>query len=81
MKYVLILIVALLAACSPSAQVKSYPVLPEALLDCTFYRLTDGEGGSITVARCPNSSTTVRQSDKAGTTTVVIDGVTYEPRK
>jgi hypothetical protein len=69
-----------LAACSPDARVKNYPVLPDELKDCKFFRLTDGDGASITVARCPNSTTAVRQSDKSGTTSVVIDGREYTPR-
>lgn len=80
MKYLLIAALAVLAGCSPSAKVKSYPILPEELKDCKFFRLNDGEGGNITVARCPNSTTTVRQNDKSGTTSVIIDGKEYSPK-
>lgn len=73
----LIATVLCLAGCAPEARVKNYPVLPDELKDCKFYRLTDGDGGSITVARCPGSNTTVQQSDKAHTTSVVIDGKAY----
>jgi hypothetical protein len=69
-----------LAGCSPSAEVKDYPVLPEALKDCKFFRLTDANGSAITVARCPNSTTTTRYEDKAHTTTVIIDGKEYAPK-
>jgi hypothetical protein len=63
-----------LAGCKPDAEVKNYSVLPDELKGCKFFRLTDENGSSITVARCPNSTTTVVQSDKAHTTTVIIDG-------
>jgi hypothetical protein len=66
-----------LTGCGPSAEHKEFPILPDVLKDCKFYRLTDGNGASITVARCPNSTTTTRQSDKAGTTSVIIDGKEY----
>jgi hypothetical protein len=66
-----------LAGCKPDAEVKNYAVLPDDLKDCKFFRLTDDIGSSITVARCPNSTTTTRQSDKAGTTSVIIDGKEY----
>ena len=74
------LAVVFLTACSPGAKTKDYPILPEELRDCKFFRLTDDYGASITVARCPNSATTVRQSDKAATTTVIIDGKEYAPK-
>lgn len=78
MKKILIALgIVALAGCSPSAKQKYFPVLPEELKDCKFYRLEDGGGAAITVARCPNSITSVRQSDKAGTTAVVIDGVEF----
>ena len=80
MKYLLIVVLVALTGCSPEARVKNYPVLPDELKDCKFFRLTDGDGGSITVARCPNSTTTVRQSDKPGTTSVIIDGKEYSPK-
>ena len=66
-----------LAGCNPSAQVKNFSVLPDELKDCKFFLLMDENGSSITVARCPNSTTTVRQSDKAGTTSVIVDGKEY----
>jgi len=76
-KILIVLGVVMLAACSPSAKQKYYPVLPDELKDCKFYRLEDGAGVAITVARCGNA-TAVRQSDKAGNTTILIDGVEYE---
>jgi hypothetical protein len=73
----LIATVLCLAGCSPSAKIEDFPILPDDLKDCKFYRLTDGDGSAITVARCPGSNTTVQQSDKAHTTSVVIDGQEY----
>ena len=70
----------LLTGCKPSAEVKNYSVLPDELKDCKFFRLMDENGSTITVARCPNSTTTVRQSDKANTTSVIIDGKEYSPK-
>jgi hypothetical protein len=84
MKHTNIIIAAfvlVLAGCSPSANEKVWPVTPEGLKDCKFYRLGDGEGNTISVARCPNSSTTVKMNNKQGTTAVVIDGVEYVPNK
>lgn len=81
MKYLLIISLLLLTACSPDAKIKHYEVLPDELKDCKFFRLTDSSGSSITVARCLNSTTTVRQSDKPGTTSVIIDGKEYSPKQ
>jgi hypothetical protein len=67
----------LLAACEPSGKSVDFPVRPEEFKDCKFAYLTNSQGTGITVARCPNSTTTTMQSDKAKTTTVVIDGVEY----
>ena len=76
-KILVILGIVMLTACSPSAKQKYYSVLPDELKDCKFFRLEDGNGAAVTVARCGNA-TTVRQSDKAGTTTITVDGVEYE---
>ena len=80
MKYFFIIGLLALSGCNPSAEVKNYPVLPDELRDCKFFRLMDENGSSITVARCPNSTTTTRQSDKPGTTSVIIDGKEYSPK-
>lgn len=66
-----------LAGCSPSANEQVWPVLPEELKDCKFYRIADGGGTVISMARCPNSTTTVKMHNKQQTTTVTIDGVEY----
>ncbi len=64
----------LLMGCTPSATVKSYPVMPDELKDCKFFLLIDDIGAHIVVARCPNSTTTVKNNNKAGTTSVIVDG-------
>lgn len=76
-KIMLLAAMLILAGCKPSSEVRTFPVLPTELLDCKFFYLLDGTNSGVTVARCPNSTTTVRQNDKAGTTTVVIDGAEY----
>lgn len=81
MKYIMLMVgLMMLAGCEPDAKVKNYPVLPDELKDCKFFRLADENGSTITVARCPNSTTTVRQGDKGGTTSVIIDGKEYIPK-
>lgn len=70
----------LLIGCSPRATTINFPVIPPELADCKFFSLYEGElGANITVARCPNSTTsTTYNSGKKSKTTVVIDGVEYE---
>jgi len=68
-----------LSACQPNASKIDYPVLPEELKDCKFYSVSDGVA-YITVARCPNSATTVKTSGKSSKTTITIDGQEYVPR-
>jgi hypothetical protein len=77
MKYIVMLLLVGLAGCKPDAEERVYSVLPEELKDCRFFRLTDELSNTITVARCPNSSTTVKVHNKQSTTSVVIDGVEY----
>lgn len=52
-------------------------VIPPEFSECTFKSMRNDAGGSITAVRCPNSATAAIQSDKARTTTIVVDGVTY----
>ena len=77
MKLFIIVIALLLSACEPGGKTVDFPVRPEEFKDCKFAYLTNSQGTGITVARCPNSTTTTLQSDKAKTTTVVNDGVEY----
>ena len=76
-RFILVATLAILAGCQPYAEVKIYPVLPDELKDCKFFYLADQSGGSITLARCPNSSTTVQMNNKARTKSVIIDGKEY----
>jgi hypothetical protein len=68
MKYILGILVCILAGCAPSATEKVWPVMPEGLRDCKIYNLTDGNGNRLTVARCPLSATSVRESSKLSIT-------------
>lgn len=60
MKKLFIVVVALLVltACTPSATElgKDTVVLPEALKECTMYRLMNSNGGYIYVLDCPHKS-------------------------
>lgn len=78
MKYIVMIMVVALAGCTPSADEQKWPVLPEGLKDCKFYKLTDESANTIKVARCPMSSTSISyQQGKTTATTVVIDGQEY----
>ena len=73
MKYILILSLMLLTGCGPYAKETHWPILPEGLQDCKIYNLSDGNGHAITVARCPLSATTVKNSNKTPSTSITID--------
>lgn len=78
MKYLIALTLVLLAGCTPSAEEKTWPILPDGLKDCKFYKLRDDSGNTITVVRCPASSTSVQYKvGKSTQTTVTVDGVEY----
>lgn len=83
MKKILLLISTLvLVGCNDSYKEHHFPVLPAELVDCKFFQLDNTQGMTISVARCPNSTTaTTYQSGKTRRTTVVIDGVTYEAKE
>jgi len=68
----------LLAGCEPEATEKVWPVLPEGLQDCKFYRLKDTDGNVIQIARCPLSTTTLKTVVKSPVTTITVDGIKYE---
>ena len=68
----------LISGCEPSARYASFPVKPPEFKDCTFAQLIGEDGISITVARCPNSTTSVTKMEgKVKKTTIVIDGDEY----
>jgi len=71
----LILLCALLAitGCTPSASQLDFPVLPDGLKDCKFFYLRDGSGNHITVARCPNSATSIVSGGKHKRHSIVIE--------
>ena len=62
----------ILAACEPTARPASYTVLPEELKDCRFFRLSNKTGGTITVARCANSTTAVREGNKPFSESITV---------
>jgi len=64
--------------CSNGYKEQSFPIKPVELSDCRFFKLTNDDGNVITVARCPNSSTsTTYKSGKTTRSTVIIDGKQY----
>ena len=73
-KLLAIPVIVLLTGCEPSATPKNFTVLPDELKDCKFFVLSNDHGSSITVGRCPNSTTTVQMNNKARTTSVIVDG-------
>jgi hypothetical protein len=80
MKYTLILSLMILAGCTPSATEIVWPVVPDGLKDCKFYKLKDTKGNTLSIARCPLSATTVetqidRQTKRPGTT-IAVDSST-----
>jgi len=79
MKIYLVAFAALmLIGCSDSAKTVSYPAAPPELADCKFFFLTNKDGHSINVVRCPHSDTTATyRSGKSTVSTVTIDGVEY----
>jgi hypothetical protein len=81
-KIALIAVLLVLTACDNGYKVANYPVRPPELADCGIYVLNNIDGGSITVARCPNSATsTTYKSGKTTRTTIVVDGVEYEAKQ
>ena len=63
----------LTTGCQPSVETANYP-LPAELQDCKLFKLSDGIH-SITVVRCPNSTTsTTYREGKSDRTSVVVDG-------
>jgi len=77
----IMLLCALLAitGCSPRSDQLNFPILPEELKDCKFYYLRNENGGhSITVARCPNSSTSVQSGGKHKVRSLLIDSAKDE---
>lgn len=80
MKHFLIVLTGfLLIGCTPeTTDITGNFVLPNELSDCKIFYMRPSDVGSITVARCPNSTTsTTYSSGKTTHTTIVVDGVEY----
>ena len=75
----LVFLLVTVSACSPSYEEKSYPLLPDDLSDCKFYKISNGPFSTIKIVRCPNSitSTTWKQARDTSSDVVVIDGIQY----
>lgn len=75
MKKIMILCVLLaITGCSPRSNQLNFPIVPEELKDCKFYYLVSENGSyAITVARCPNSSTSVQNGGKHKFKSILID--------
>ena len=77
-----LILTTLIGGCSNSASEEYYPIKPPELKDCKIYRLNNDNGARITIARCPNSTTTTNyQSGKTTASVVVVDGVEYVERE
>lgn len=78
-KLFLIAAIFLVVGCSKSTKnVSEKYELPEGLTDCTVYYMTGENARSLTVVRCPNSSTTTRYSFKSGKSTTTHNNVVVE---
>ena len=73
-KLILLCVLLTMVGCTPSASQLDFPVLPEGLKDCKFFYLRDGSGTNITVARCPNSATSVVSGSKSKRTSITTEG-------
>ena len=68
----LIGIMYMLVGCSNSATEVNYPVMPPELKDCKIYKLSNEEGGFITIARCLNSTTTTNYKNGKTTAATIV---------
>ena len=73
-KIILLCVLLAITGCTPSASQLDFSVLPDGLKDCKFFYLRDGSGINITVARCPNSTTSVVSGGKHKRTSITIEG-------
>ncbi len=72
-KLILLCVLLAITGCTPSASQLDFPVLPDGLKDCKFFYIRDGSGTSITVARCPNSTTSVMGGGKNKRTSITAE--------
>ncbi len=71
-----------LAGCQNSSREIYFSAMPADFKDCKIVRVTNDEGTHITLARCPNSTTTATvPNGKTTLTTITVDGVTYEKKE
>lgn len=75
----LILVIAGISGCSDSVEERKFSAMPKELEDCRIFFLTNKSGNRLTIARCPNSATTVVAGGKSIKTTLTIDGIEYAP--
>jgi hypothetical protein len=73
-KLILLCVLLTMVGCTPKASQLDFPVLPDGLKDCKFFYLQDGSGTNITVARCPNSTTSVVSGGKHKRTSITAEG-------
>lgn len=75
--FIMIIMVLLLSGCETSSTEVKYDSMPPELSDCKTFYIRRGLN-SITVMRCPGSTTsTTYSTGKTSNTTVTIDGITY----
>ena len=72
-KLILLCVLLTMVGCTPKASQLDFPVLPDGLKDCKFFYLRDGSGTNITVARCPNSATSVVSGGKSKRTSIAVE--------
>jgi hypothetical protein len=73
-KFILLCALLVITGCTPRAGQLDFSVLPDELKDCKFFYLRDGSGNNITVARCPNSATSVVSGGKQKRTSITAEG-------
>ena len=72
-KLILLCVLLAITGCTPRASQLDFSVLPDELKGCKFFYLRDGSGTNITVARCPNSTTSVVSGVKHKHTSITAE--------
>ena len=72
-KLILLCVLLAITGCTPSVSQLDFSVLPDELKGCKFFYLRDGSGTNITVARCPNSTTSVVSGGKYKRTSITAE--------
>lgn len=81
-KIITIVALMMLSGCfKNSYSTVNFPETPPELSDCKFFNMSNKDGEYITVARCPNSTTSTISGGKHKKKVVVIDGVEYEAKE